>query len=209
MYLYDFVRLFPENDKSLLRLTYKKEVVFCDRVDYLQFNKDGMLDPICNSHVAFWYVEHNPIDPTAANRTTDGKHIIVPNIMDIVLDDMDVNPKYRYFNDIPDNNIKLKDLLDKSAWVWSTYVELIGEMDGEDSTDLFKTSELFSHMKTGKSKKKIHLPQDVYNRKVLGLDLSFYYIDPEKTKPDVTGKYTEPKPRLSIILEGSLLDGND
>ena len=87
MYLYDLVRLFPPNDKSMLRLIYKKEEVFCDRVDYLQFNEDGMLNPLCNKSIAFWYVQHDPIDPNEAERTSDGKYIIVPNIMTVVLTD--------------------------------------------------------------------------------------------------------------------------
>ena len=217
MYLYDLVRLFPPNDKSKLSLIYKKEEVFCDRVDYLQFNVDGRLNPLCNKAVAFWYIDNHPIDPNKAERTSDNKYIIVPNVMTVVLAESPVvaGSKYGFFNDIPGNGIKIKDMMINAAWLSPTYVEFIGEYD-ETGTDIVKTNDMY-HAITMNSKPQIfdaeyhspmNLPDDFYSRKIINLDLSCLYIDPEIYEPDVTGKYTEPKPRLSITIEGSLYNGN-
>lgn len=211
MYLYDLVRLFPQNDKSMLRLIYKKEEIFCDRVDYLQFTSEGMLDPVCNKHVVVWYILHNPIDPKRADRTTDGR-IIVPNIMTVVLCDPYISNDCRSYIEIPDNNITVGHIIYGSAHIMRSHVEFVSDDDCCDTSNVIPTIRLFNDMMHGKSdpwlKDVYHLPNNIYDLKVKGLDLSCYYIDPRVDQPDVTGLYTKPVPRLSIAVEASFVRVN-
>ena len=213
MYLYDLVRLFPKNDKSMLRLIYKKEEIFCDRVDYLQFTSEGMLDPICNKQVVFWYILHNPIDPKRADRTTDGR-IIVPNIMTVVLCDPYISKDCRSYNEIPDHNITVGHIICGSAHMIGSHVEFVSD-DDCDTLNVIPTIRLFRDMvmmreksNPGTLKDVYHLPNNIYDLKVKGLDLSCYYIDPRVHQPDVTGLYTKPVPRLSIAVEASFVRVN-
>ena len=212
MYLYDIVKLFTLNDKSQIKVVYKKKTVYCGRVDYLQFNHDGMLDPICNKAVSLWYVEHNPVNPKNATRTVDNKYIIIPNIITVVVTDPveEIEP-IRTFGDIPDNNIKLRDIIGLAVWVIPSFIELMGQEDDNPLENIIRTSELLSDMhnmnlKGFKPKRTLSLPNDIYDRGIIWLDLSNYYVDPEKDIMDASGFYSEPKPRLSIQLSGSLMD---